>query len=176
MSRRIRVFVLGFLASGLVVGCTERDRDDAIDQGAAITKHVVNSTVSAASEAWERASAEAKKLTPDSGREALESAEKGLDEAKDRLQPGKRVKEAEAEIARLRAALDIDRLRLQMDAKVAEAERLKENADKSAEEVRRQLAAADRAYRDLNDRLEAAQEAYDTAKRKVDAISDSIVK
>lgn len=156
-----------------VAGCTVRDRNDAIDQGAAITKRVVNTTVSAASEAWDRASAEAKKLTPESGKEALRSAEQGLEEAKEKLQPGKRLDEAKAEIARLRAAIDIDRLHHEMDEKVDEAAKLRANAGKSLEDVRDRLDAADHDYRDLNEKLASAQRAYDAAKAKVDSIAKS---
>lgn len=158
----------------LLVGCTPQERDDAIAQGARVGKEAAGRVADAATRAWKAASEQASKLTPDSAAAALENAKDSMEHAVAELKPGERLDAARAEIDRLRAALDLQKLRKEADEKIAEAQQVKENAGKSIEDVKAKLDAADQAYQDLKARLDSAEQAYDAAAKKADEAKQAV--
>jgi DNA repair exonuclease SbcCD ATPase subunit len=165
-----------FFVPVLLVGCTPQDRDSAFNQGADLGRKAAGKAVAFAGDAWKAAAERASKLSPESASDALESAKASLEKAKAELKPGERLEAAEAEIARLRAALDMQKLRRELDEKVTRAQQLKENAGKTVDDVRAKLEAADKAYQDLNSKLTEAQRTYEDAASTASRAKEAIEK
>jgi len=162
------------LALLFVAGCTDRQRDDAIDQGARIGKQAANKVADVASQAWKSALDRASKLDAHSATEALSNAKDSMEHAVADLKPGERLDAAKAEIERLRAAIDLQKLQKEADEKITQAQELKENAGKTVDDVKAKLDAADKAYRDLQEKLDSAQQMYDTAAKKAQDAREAI--
>lgn len=152
----------------LLIGCSEKDRDAAIDKGAEVGKAAANSAQRSLADVWQRTTAEASKLTPDSAMAALEKAKTDIQAAAANLKPGEKLDAARAELARLQAAVDLQKTQEALDRRLAEAQKLKENAGKSIDDLKETLRKTDEAYRDLHDRAALAQSYYDAAKAKAE--------
>jgi chromosome segregation ATPase len=174
---------LAWALSGLVIigglaGCEKKDQDAALDQG----RVVVSRAADLATGAWKSALAQASKLSADSAKPALESAKAQLERAKSKLSEIKmpsgldhlKLASIQEELSRLEAALNVQKLKSEMDERVDAAMKTKENAEKTIGEVRQTLAKADAEYQDMQKKLKDAQEAYESASAKVKETSQKI--
>jgi chromosome segregation ATPase len=169
----------------VLTGCQSDDRDAAMAQGEAAMAHgeaALTKVKGIAKTAWLSASQEAQRLSTDSSRAAIESARQKLAEAQAELanlkMPSKvdalRIANLEEQAARLEAALDVQKLREQLDAKVQQAMATKQNVEQTADDVKNRLAEADRTYQDLRKQLDQAQREYDSAAQRVDDIRQKL--
>jgi len=131
---KLQISLLAACCGLIVVGCEQKDQDAALAQGQA----VVSKAQTMAGSAWKSVSDEASKLSPDSGKQALESATKQMEGLKDKMSQIKaptgldslKLESVKAEIERLRAALDLQKLKAELDERVVTAKKLKENTEK----------------------------------------------
>ncbi|MDR3689809.1 MAG: hypothetical protein P4L46_10555 [Fimbriimonas sp.] len=155
----------------LLGGCEQKDQDAALAQGRA----AVNKATELAGSAWKSATDAASKLSADSGRAALESAKANLVGMQGKLAElksksgidGLKLDAIKDQIKRLDAALNLQKIKSEIDAKVDDAKKAKDNAEKSVDDVKAKLDAADAEYRSLQKKLADAQAAFDDASQKV---------
>ncbi len=159
------------LMAALLGGCSKQQQDAALSQGQA----ALSKAEGLAGGAWKSAVNQAQKLSADSGRPALQAAEKQLEAARDKLSGIKapaiadklKLDSVKAEIDRLESAMSVQRMKAALDQRVKIAMGLKENAQKSYETVKEGLERADAEFRDLQSKLKSAQDSYDQASKKV---------
>ena len=178
MKRILALSSLALLA--LTAGCDQKDQDNAMAQG----RTAMSKAADFASGAWKSACEKANKLTEDSGKPALESAKAQLEAARDKLSKIKtptsvddlKLDSVKGQIDRLEAALSVQKLKAEMNARVDDAMKAKDNAVKTVDDAKAKLEAADAQYRGLQRKLDAAQSAYDSASEKVKEASQRIQK
>gem|GEM_PF-3672251 len=158
--------LLPLLALALAFGCSPKEQDDAL----ARTKELGATAAGHAQRALGAALDSAKRLDVSSGEEALRSGAARLEQATKELS-GDKLKEAEIQLARLNAALDVQKVEREMEARVQAAMQAKENAEKTADQLREQLAAADKAYKGMEARLAEAQRVYEDAQTMLNDVS-----
>jgi len=147
-----------------------------MDQGAQLGRQAAGKVADVANQAWKAALDRASKLNPDSAASALADAKESMEKTVADLKPGERLDAAKAEIERLRAAIDLQKLQKEAEEKIAQAEQLKENAGKTVDDIKAKLDAADKAYRDLQEKLNSAQETYEDAAKKAQEAKEAIAK
>ncbi len=115
-------------------------------------------------------------LDAQSSKDDLHRAEKDLETAKAKAKKGEANKETidhlQAELDRIRAAVNVQEIKKQIDERVAIAAKAKENAERSLDEVKDRLHKADGPFRLLQARLVEAQKAYDAAASRFKSKSD----
>ncbi|MBI1756059.1 MAG: hypothetical protein HY248_05815 [Fimbriimonas ginsengisoli] len=154
----------------MLAGCEPRDRDEAASQGTKALKQVA----SAAQDAWAAASRQFGKLKDTDPKEALEAARKQAESARDRIQAvattpenRKRLAAAQAEIARLKAAMDVQSLQAQWKGAVEKAQAEGKVAKVSVEDASRKLTQIDQSFRSISDQLAEARRIYEGAAEKL---------
>jgi len=145
-----------------------------MQEGARFGKQAADKVADVAGKAWKSALDQAAKLDPSSATDALARAKDSMEHAVADLQPGERLDAAKAEIERLRAAIDLQKLQKEAEEKIAQAQQLKENAGKTVDDIKAKLDAADKAYRDLSEKLDSAQQTYTDAAKKAQEAKDAI--
>jgi chromosome segregation ATPase len=168
MNSKIGCFIC--LTAIVLVGCEKKDQDAAMAQG----QLIASKAQTIAGNAWQSARDAASKLSADSGSAALQSAKSQMEALQGKLSQvkaptgldGLKLDSVKEEIQRLEDALNIQKLKTEMDEKVREASNAKENAEKTADDVREELRRADAEYRDLQDKLNRAQSAYNDASQR----------
>jgi len=162
----MRSFLIAALAVFLL-GCNERDQADAkLNAGVALA-----SARNAASIAWRSFSEEASKVTATSSRAALEEAKRKTAEWQRELAKVKiesplseaQAKAAREQMAKIEAALNLQKLQAQSREMVDKAIESGKIAKQNYDDASRQLAEVDEGYRNLKERLADARAAYDTA-------------
>lgn len=175
---KLSALIGSLTVTAFLCGCAQKTQDAALEQG----RVAFAKASDFATGAWKSACDSADKLSADSGRPALAAAQSQLESAKAKLEEmkdrspleGVKMESVQAEIERIRAALDLQKLKAEMDERVESARKAKENAEKNVQDVRDNLVEADANYRDLQKKVGVAQALYDSAAEKVKSAGERL--
>ncbi len=156
---QMKKLLFAALVLAAVVGCEPKQQDAAMAAGQSAWKK--------AGESWDTVYKQAAKLTADSSAAALKAAREQLVKAQASLKDNEQVKALQDQIARIDAAIDVQKIKADLEAKVEEAKQAKENATKTVDDIQTKLHQADQAYQSLEAKLADAQKAYDSAAAKI---------
>ena len=152
----------------LVVGCTPSDRDEFVTESSKAGTHIAK----AATIAWSSLDKELKNVNLESSRKAIEDAQKKAIQAKKDFDSSsgksqQQLKELQAQIERLRAALDVKKLQEQVDDLTKKAKKANETVD----QTKSRLEKADQDYQTLQTKLNDAMKQYDSLMQTVNSWS-----
>lgn len=165
----LSTLVLGSSLSLLLVGCEAKDRDAALDKG----QVALSQAQKASSQLWAKASEQARHLSADSGKDALEQTRKSLEEAKSKMgdlehmtaSGLKNLDSIKADISKIDAAEKVKELKTQATEKLEEAKKLQSDAERLGGEAKERAKEAQDAYDKTEKALKAAQDQYNRAQK-----------
>ncbi len=169
----VRTLLVAALCVALA-GCEPKERDTFAKESGKAWEHASKAAVTA----WNSVAKKVAAITPDSTREAMDSARKAAEGAQKKLSgiPNptpeimKQVEAAKASIAKLNAAERLKDLQERAAKMVEDAKKQAENAGKSVEDVKKNLSTANENYQSLMKDVESARENYETTAEKVNKL------
>ncbi len=172
----VRFFLLAMLCLALV-GCEPKERDTFAKESGKAWEHASKAAVTA----WNSIAKKVAEITPDSTKEAMDSARKSAEDAQKKLgdipnptpEIMKQIEAAKAAIAKLDAAARLKELQERAAQMVEDAKKQAENAGKSAEEVKKKLSDANESYQNLMKDVGTARENYEKTSEQVNKVLGS---
>jgi glutamyl/glutaminyl-tRNA synthetase len=166
----VRLILLSLFALSLV-GCEPKDRETFSKESGKAWEHASKAAITA----WNSVAKKVSEITPDSTKEAMDSARKAAEDAQNKLgaipnptpEVMKQIEAAKAALAKLDAATRLKDLQEQAGMMVEDAKLKAENAGKSAEEIQKNLTNANETYQKLMKDVATARENYDNTTQKV---------